>query len=69
LWAKGLSARDIHKEMFSVYGGKCLLHNAVSSWVEKFSLGRSKAIEDARPGCPVVDSDRRKCAAGGRVDL
>jgi hypothetical protein len=22
LWAKGLSAKDIHKEMFPVYGGK-----------------------------------------------
>jgi hypothetical protein len=25
LWAKGLSAKDIHKEIFSVYGGKCLI--------------------------------------------
>jgi hypothetical protein len=25
LWAKGLSVKDIYKEMFSVYGGKCLL--------------------------------------------
>jgi hypothetical protein len=24
LWAKGLNAKDIHKEMFPVYGGKCL---------------------------------------------
>jgi hypothetical protein len=24
LWAKGLSAKDIHKEMFPVYGAKCL---------------------------------------------
>jgi hypothetical protein len=24
LWAKGLSAKDIHKEMFPVYGGKYL---------------------------------------------
>jgi hypothetical protein len=24
LWTKGLNAEDIHKEMFSVYGGKCL---------------------------------------------
>jgi hypothetical protein len=24
LWAKGLNAKDIHKEMFSVFGGKCL---------------------------------------------
>jgi hypothetical protein len=24
LWAKMLSAKDIHKEMFPAYGGKCL---------------------------------------------
>jgi hypothetical protein len=24
LWAKGLNAKDIHKEMFPVYGEKCL---------------------------------------------
>jgi hypothetical protein len=24
LWAKGLNAKDIHKEKFHVYGGKCL---------------------------------------------
>jgi hypothetical protein len=23
LWAKGLSVKDIHKEMFPVYDGKC----------------------------------------------
>jgi hypothetical protein len=44
LWAKGLQAKDtrIHKEMFPVYGEKCLAHKAVSNWVEKFSQGRSK---------------------------
>jgi hypothetical protein len=29
LWAKGLNAKDIHKEMFPVYGGKCLSRKAV----------------------------------------
>jgi hypothetical protein len=23
-WAKGLDPKDIHKEMFPVYGGKCV---------------------------------------------
>jgi hypothetical protein len=31
LWAKGLNTKDIHKEMFSVYGGKCLSRDAVRS--------------------------------------
>jgi hypothetical protein len=26
LWEKGLNAKDIHKEMFPVYSGKCLLY-------------------------------------------
>jgi hypothetical protein len=35
LWAKGLNAKDINKEIFPVYGGKCLSRKAVHSWVEK----------------------------------
>jgi hypothetical protein len=46
LWAKGLTAKDIHKEMFSVYGGKCLSRKAVHNWVQKFSEGRSKVADD-----------------------
>jgi hypothetical protein len=47
LWSKGLNAKDIHKEMFPVYGGKWLSHKVVQNWVEKFSHGRSKVIDDA----------------------
>jgi hypothetical protein len=39
--------------MFPVYGGKCLSHKAIQSWVEKFFQGRSKIADDARPGRPV----------------
>jgi hypothetical protein len=46
LWAKGLNLKDIHKEMFPVYGGKCLSRKAVHNWVEKFSQGRSKITDD-----------------------
>jgi hypothetical protein len=35
LCAKGLNAEDIHKEMFPVYGVKCLSRKAFHSWVEK----------------------------------
>jgi ribulose 1,5-bisphosphate synthetase/thiazole synthase len=38
LWAKGLNANDIHKEMFPVYGGTCLSRKAVHNWVENISL-------------------------------
>jgi hypothetical protein len=38
VWAKGLNAKDIHKEMFPVYGGKCLSRKAVHNWVANVSL-------------------------------
>jgi hypothetical protein len=37
LWKKGLSADDIHKENFPVYGGKFLLRKRFHDWIEKFS--------------------------------
>jgi hypothetical protein len=43
-----LNTKDIHKEMFPLYGGKCLLHKAVHNWVQKFSQGRSKVTYVAR---------------------
>jgi hypothetical protein len=46
LWAKRLSAEDVDKEMFPVYGEKCLSRKAVHKWVEKFSEGRSKVADD-----------------------
>jgi hypothetical protein len=53
LFEKGLSARDIHKGMFPVYGGKCLLHKVFHNWVKKFSQERLKVTDDARPGHPI----------------
>jgi hypothetical protein len=41
LWAKGLNAKDIHKEMFPFYGGKCLSLKVVHDLVEKVSQGRA----------------------------
>jgi hypothetical protein len=56
LWAKGLNAKDIHNEMFPVYGGKCLSHKAVHSWVKKFSKECSKVADDAQPGTEEVET-------------
>jgi transposase len=53
LWAKGLNTKDIHKELFPVYGGKFLLYKAVYNWVKKFSQEHWKLTDDARPGSPV----------------
>jgi hypothetical protein len=41
LWAIGLTATDIHKEVMPVYGGKCLSRKAVHNWVKKFSQRRT----------------------------
>ena len=53
LGAKGLPAENIHKEMLTVYADKCLSRKAVHSWVEKFSQGRSKIVDEIRSGRPV----------------
>jgi hypothetical protein len=37
LWAKGHSAKNIHKEMFLIYGGKCLSREAVHNLVANVS--------------------------------
>jgi hypothetical protein len=47
---------DIHKEMFPVYGGKCLSHKKVQNWVEKFSQGLSKVAYDAQLGTEVAET-------------
>jgi hypothetical protein len=60
LWAEGLNAKDIHKEIFPVYGGKCLPRIAVYNWVDKFSEGRSKVADDARPGAEVAETAAKK---------
>jgi hypothetical protein len=37
LWAKGLNAKDIHEEMFPVYGEKCLSRKAVPHGWQNFA--------------------------------
>jgi hypothetical protein len=60
LWAKGLNAEDIHKEMFPVYSGKCLSRKAVHNWVKKLSQGCLKVADDARPGAEVAETTIKK---------
>jgi hypothetical protein len=38
LWTKGHNAKNIPKERFPVYGGKCPLRKAVYNWVVNVSL-------------------------------
>jgi hypothetical protein len=53
LWAGGLNAKDVNKEMFPVYGEKCMSCKVVHNWVEKFSQGCLKVADDAQLGHPV----------------
>jgi hypothetical protein len=39
--------------MLPVYSEKCLPRKAVHNWVVKFSQGRLKVADNARPRCPV----------------
>jgi hypothetical protein len=65
LWQKGLNAKDVHKEIFPVYGGKCLSREAIHNWVEKFSQGRSKVADDARLGAKVAEATVKNFSAAG----
>jgi hypothetical protein len=49
LWTEGVNLKDIHSEIFPLYGWKCLSCKAVHNWVETFSQGRSKVADDALP--------------------
>jgi hypothetical protein len=53
---KGLSAKYIHKEMLTVYGGKRLSRKEVHNWVKRFSQGRSKVADDARSYLEVAET-------------
>jgi hypothetical protein len=50
---RGTQCKGIHKEVFPIYDGKCLLLKAIYIWVKKFSQGHLKDVDDARPGHPV----------------
>jgi hypothetical protein len=65
LWAKGLNAKDIYKEMFPVDGVKCSWRKAVHILVEKFLQGRSKVADDARPVAEVAETTLKDSYAAG----
>jgi hypothetical protein len=62
LVGKRFTEKDIHKEMFPVYSGKCLSHKAVRNWVKKFSQRRSIVADDTRPGHPVEIATEQLCS-------
>jgi hypothetical protein len=66
LWTKELSAKDVHKEIFSVYFGKCLSSKAVYNWNRNFSQGRPKAADVARPRAEVAETTVKRLCCGSR---
>jgi hypothetical protein len=46
----------MHKEMFPVYGGKCVSCKEVHNWVQKLSYEHSKIADDAQPGAEVAET-------------
>jgi hypothetical protein len=56
LWTARYNAKDTHIEILPVYGGNCLPHEEVHNWIEKFSQGRSKVADDARPDAEVAET-------------
>ena len=60
LWAKGMAAKDIHKEMLPMYGEHCLSHQAVHNLEQKFSEGRTSIEDEHRVVRPV----KEQCGRG-----
>jgi hypothetical protein len=50
------NVKDSHKEMFPVYGGKCLSCKMVHNWFEKFPQGRLKVADDAWQGVEMAET-------------
>ena len=60
LWAKGMAAKDFHKEMLPMNGEHCLSCQAVHNGVQKFSEGRTSIKDEHRVSQPV----KEQCAHG-----
>ena len=56
LWTKVMAAKDIHKEMLSMYGEHCLSRHAVHNLAQNFSERRTSIEDEHRVG--------RQCARG-----
>ncbi|GBM28212.1 Histone-lysine N-methyltransferase SETMAR [Araneus ventricosus] len=56
LWAKKLSAADIHRELCAVYGPNIMSEGVVRQWVRFFKDGRTDIHDESRSGRPSVVS-------------
>jgi hypothetical protein len=69
LWARGLNAKDIHKEMFPVYGGKSLSRKAVHNSVEKRGNRFADDEEEVETSAEVAETTVKRllCCGFGRT--
>jgi hypothetical protein len=51
LWPEGYNAKDIQKEIFLIYRGKCLSRKAVQNWVANVSLMKKRLKRRYESGC------------------
>jgi hypothetical protein len=50
LWAKGRNVKDIHKDMFPVYGGKRFSRKVIRNWVANISLVEKRLARNCGSG-------------------
>jgi hypothetical protein len=60
-WEKGLDAKDISRETFPVYDGKCLSRKAVHNGVNKFPQGCSEVADDETEGQKWLRQQLKDC--------
>jgi hypothetical protein len=60
LWAKEPNAKDMHKEIFPVYGGKCLSCKAIHNGVANVSL-MTKKLKNGGVEVAETTVKRHKC--------
>jgi hypothetical protein len=54
MWAEGLNAKDIHKEMFVIYGGKCLSQLGRETW-------QTFLVDDEEVETEVAETTGKNC--------
>lgn len=53
LWQKGLSTKEIHKDMIKTLGESAVSYSLVKKWVAEFKRGRDSINDDDIPGRPI----------------
>jgi hypothetical protein len=57
LHAKNVSAVEIHRELYAVYGQSVMSGGTVRQWFRMFKGGQTNAHDEDRSGLPAVNSE------------